>query len=47
MKGLFDSIGEDFQQRFKLKFLDTSDLPKMHSSDKSTFHFVTQGEENE
>ena len=47
MKGLFGSICEDFQQRFKLKFLDISDLPKMNSTNKSTIHFVTQGDKNE
>ena len=44
MKGLFGSICEDFQERFQLKFLDISDLPKLHSTNQETIHFVTEGD---
>ena len=47
MKGIFGSICDDFQQRFKLMSLDISDLPKMHSTNQETIHFVTKGDENE
>ena len=44
MKGIFGSVCEDFQERFNLMSLDISDLPKMHSTNKETIHFVTKGE---
>ena len=47
MKGIFGSVCEDFQQRFNLMSLDISDLPKMHSTNKETIHFVTKGDANE
>ena len=43
MKGLFGSICKDFQQSYPLKFLDTSDLPKLRSGKQGTIHFVTEG----
>ena len=46
MKELFGSVREDFQQRFKLMFLDISDLPKLHSINRDTIHFVTKGDES-
>ena len=44
MKGLFVSICDEFQLKFNLKFLDTSDLPKLNSTSQETIHFVTEGE---
>ena len=44
MKGLFGSICEEFENKFKLAKLDMSDFPKLHSSNQETIHFITKGE---